>query len=165
MKKRINIWFLTLIVALSLFSCLKEDNVSDPEVSDVKMFMEDVNGNDSLITEIHKGAQIKIVAYTNADLVSIWPGGNRIVLKKANSTVDSIDAFDHPVLQVSDHFSDYGLVKAEGLTTTLTEGGWYASYTYPNSGDFDLTIVATNHGYDSPDLRRKIYEMGKVTVK
>jgi hypothetical protein len=99
-------------------------------------------------------------------MISIWPGGIRTIMKMKNSTVDSIDMFNHPVLIKSDCYSDYGLVKAQGLTKTLqADGGWYASYTYPTSGEFDLTIVATNHGYDGPDLKRIIYEPGKVTVK
>lgn len=156
---------LALAVTLFLPSCLKEDNVSDPVVSGTEMYMTDVNGKDSLITEIFNGENIKIVVYTDANMVSVWPGGIRTIMKKKNSTVDSIDMFDHPVLVTSNCFSDYGLVGARGLTTTVTEGGWYAFYTYPTAGEFDLTVVATNHGYDGPDLRRIIYEAGKVTVK
>ena len=148
-----------------LSSCLKEDNVSDPTVSGIKMFMTDKKGKDSLITEVSKGKTIKIVVYTDANIVSVWPGGIREIMKKKNSTVDSLDMFNHPVLVKSDNFKDYGLVMARGLNTSLIVGGWYCSYKYPTAGQFDLTVAATNHGYDGPDLRRVIYQAGKITVK
>ncbi len=166
MKK---ILFISIILALTVpiffTSCLKEDNTKAPVVTDIKMFMTDQLGKDSLITEIFKGKKIKIVVYTNADLVAIWPSAIRTIMKKKNSTADSIDMFNHPVLVVSDYYSDYGLVKAKGLSTTQLEGGWYAYYTYPATGSFDLTIVATNHGYDGPDLKRIIKDNGAVVVK
>jgi len=165
MKNILYIIILGLAIPFFLSSCLKEDNVSAPVINDVKTYMTDKTGKDSLITEIFKGKKIKIVVFTKADMVSVWPGGVRTIMKKKNSTVDSVDMFDHPVLVASDNYSDYGLVKAKGLTTTVMEGGWYAFYTYATAGEFDLTIVATNHGYDSPDLKRVIYEAGKVTVK
>lgn len=165
MKNIIYKIILVLAVPFFLASCLKEDNVSAPVISDIQTYMTDINGKDSLITEIFKGKKIKIVVFTKADMVSVWPGGIRTIMKKKNSTVDSMDMFNHPVLVASDCYSDYGLVKAKGLTTTVMEGGWYAFYTYTTVGEFDLTIVATNHGYDGPDLKRVIYEAGKVTVK
>jgi hypothetical protein len=161
------IYKIILVLALPFFlaSCLKEDNVTAPVISDIKTYMTDIDGKDSLITEIFKSKKIKIVVYTKADMVAVWPGGIRTIMKKKDGVTDSIDMFDHPVLVASDNYSDYGLVKAKGLTTTVMEGGWYTFYTYPNAGEFDLTIVATNHGYDGPDLKRVIYEAGKVTVK
>jgi hypothetical protein len=165
MKKFKYILILLLAAPVVLISCLKEDNVTDPVITDVKMFMTDKSGKDSLISEILEDKKIKIVVYTRADMVSIWPGGVRTIMKKKNSTQDSIDMFNNPVLVASDCYSDYGLVKARGLTTTVTEGGWYAFYTYANTGNYDLTIVATNHGYDGPDLRRVVYAAGKMSVK
>jgi hypothetical protein len=165
MKRIIYILTLALTFALFLPSCLKEDNVKNPTVSDTKMYMTDKTGKDSLVTEIFKGKKIKIVVYTDANIVSIWPGGVRTIMKMKNSTVDSTDMFGHPVLTASDCYSDYGLVLAKGLTTTVTTGGWYAFYTYTKAGEFDLTVVATNHGYDGPDLKRIIYTPGKITVK
>ncbi len=165
MKKIFYILILVLSVPVFLISCLKEDNVSAPVITGLETYMTDINGKDSLVTEIFSGKKIKIVVYTGADMVSVWPGGIRTIMKKKNSTIDSIDMFDHPVLVASDCFIDYGLVKAKGLPTTVMETGWYAFYTYPASGEFDLTVVATNHGYDSPDLNRVIYEAGKITIK
>jgi hypothetical protein len=165
MRKFKYILILMVAVPVFLISCLKEDNVTDPVINSVQMFMTDKSGKDSLITEIFRNKKIKIVVYTKADMVSIWPGGVRTIMKKKNSTVDSVDMFDHPVLVTSDCYSDYGLVKANGLTTTVTEGGWYAFYTYTTVGDYDLTIVATNHGYDGPELRRVVYQAGTMNVK
>lgn len=166
MKKIIYSMIPVLVVSFFLTSCLKEDNVKNPTVSSAEMYMTAKDGKDSLITDIFSGKKIKIVIYSDADMVSIWPGGIRTIMKMKNRTVDSIDMFNHPVLIKSDCYSDYGLVKAQGLATTLQSyGGWYASYTYPTAGEFDLTIVVTNHGYDGPDLKRIIYEPGKVTIK
>ena len=165
MKSTASQLLLVITFPLLLISCLKEDNVKAPTVSDVKMYMTDISGKDSLVSEVPHNRSIKFVVYTDANMVSIWPSGVRTIMKKVNSTADSIDMFNHPVLINSDCYIDYGLVKARGLTTTVTEGGWYAFYTYPAAGQFDLTIVATNHGYDGPDLRRVVYEAGKVTVK
>ena len=154
-----------ILAAVSLLvSCLKEDIVTDPVVNSVEMYIPDVNKQDSLVTSVPAGKEVKILVRTTADMVSVWPGGIRAVMKKKNSTADSIDMFNHPVLEVSDHYMDYGLVKARGLNTTLSNDGWYVFYTYPNPGQFDLTIVVTNHGYDGPDLRRVVHQAGKITV-
>lgn len=165
MKNNICILILTFTMSLLFASCLKEENTSDPVINSVQMFMSDVNNKDSLVTTVPKGKKVKFVISTNADMVSVWPGGIRTVMKKKNSTADSLDMFNHPVLEVSDSYEDYGLVKARGLNTTVGNNGWYVSYTYPNAGEFDLTIVATNHGYNSPDLRRVIYNAGTVKVQ
>jgi hypothetical protein len=165
MKKIIYILILVLTFPLFLASCLKEDNVKDPAVSGTAMFMTDKTGKDSLITEIFKGKKIKIVVYTDANMVAIWPGAVRTIMKKKDGITDSIDMFNHPVLTASNYYSDYGLVKAQGLATTVIAGGWYAFYTYPAAGSFNLTAVATNHGYDGPDLTRVVYDAGNITVK
>jgi hypothetical protein len=165
MKKIIYILILVLAFPLFLASCLKEDNVKDPVVSGTAMFMTDKQGKDSLITEIFKGKKIKIVVYTDANMVAIWPGAVRTIMKKKDGVNDSIDMFNHPVLTASNYYSDYGLVKAQGLASTQMIGGWYAFYTYPAAGSFNLTAVATKHGYDGPDLKRVIYDAGNVTVK
>ena len=165
MKKIIYIIILAITIPSFLTSCLKEDNVSDPKVTNTEMYMIDVTGKDSLITEVFRGDKIKIVVYTDANMVAIWPGSIRTIMKKKDGVTDSIDMFNNPVLVVSDYYSDYGLVKAKGLTTTVTDGGWYAFYTYPVVGDFLLTVVATNHGYDGPDLKRVIYDAGTITVR
>ncbi len=165
MKNKSYVQILVLALSLSMVSCLKEDNVSAPVVNGVTMFMTDANDKDSLVTVLAKGQRVKFVVDTKADMVSVWPGGIRKVMKMKSSNADSVDIFKNPVLEVSDSYSDYGLVKARGLNTTVGDGGWYVFYTYPDAGEFDLNIVATNHGYDSPDLKRVVFNAGKVTVR
>jgi len=166
MKKIIYIFILALIVSLFATSCLKEDNVKDPVVNDVKFYMADIDGKDSLITEITHGKALKIVVYSDADIITIWPSAIRTIMKKKDGVTDSVDMFGHDMLVKSDYYSDYGLVKAKGLTTSLqADGGWYASYTYPTAGSFNMTVVATNHGYDGPELHRVIYQAGAITIK
>lgn len=156
---------LFVVASLIATSCLKEDTVSDPVVHSVQIFMADIDSQDSLVTSVPKGVQLKFVVDTRADMVSIWPGGIRKVMKTKNNAADSIDMFKNPVLEVSDSYEDYGLVKARGLNTAVGDNGWYTFYTYPEAGEFDLTVVVTNHGYDSPDIRRVVHHAGKISVK
>jgi len=156
---------LVLTVPFLVASCLKEDFISAPSVSSVNMFMTAKDGKDSLVTEAVKGKTIKFVVETEADICTVWPGGIRNILKMNGTTTDSLDMFGHPVLISSDCYIDYGLVGARGFKGTQTPGGWYVSYRYPIVGEFDLTLVITNHGYNSPDYKQVIIPYGKVTVK
>lgn len=165
MKKTLYRLIMVFTLPILFSSCLKEDNVSELVIKDVKLFMKDVRQQDSLVTTVTKGNEVKIVVYTDADMVSVWPGGIREVMKKTNGLADSIDMFNHPVLVVSDSYSDYGLVKARGLNTTVQNDGWYVSYVYPNAGQFDLIMVAGNHGYDGPHVKQLVHKAGKITVK
>ena len=155
---------LALLLPVVLMSCLKEDIVLEPTVQSVTMYMTDVAGNDSLITQPTVNQPFRFVIETDADIATVWPGGERRIMKKKNSDTDSLDMFGHPVLIVSDHYADYGLVKARGFKTALGERGWYCSYTYDSVGDFDLTVVVTNHGYQSNNYQQLVYQPGKVTV-
>jgi len=171
MKKIIYLITLGIFLSLSFAACLKEDTVQAPTVKEVKMYMVAKDGKDSLITQPIKGKAMKFVVITDADICSVWPGGNREVLKKKVSTdggvsyPDSLDMFSHPVLKVSDAFLDYGLVGAKGLKTAQNAEGWTCSYTYKNSGSFDLSIVVTNHGYNGPDFQQVVVDGGKIAVK
>jgi len=171
MKKIIYFITLGMFVSLSFVSCLKEDNISAPTVSEVQMYMTAKNGKDSLVTTPTKGKPVKFVVLTKADVCSVWPGGFRDVMKKKKSLdggltyPDSIDMFNHPVLKASDLYIDYGLVGAKGLKTSQMAGGWYCTYTYKTAGTFDLTIVVTNHGYNGPDYQQVVVPGGKITVK
>lgn len=151
-------------------SCLKEDNVLTPIVRETKMYMTDVKGDDSLVTQAVKGKVVKFVVSTDADMVSVWPGGIRKIMKKKISDdgvtfADSLDMFNHPVLINSDNYSDYGLVKAKGFKTTLSDEGWYCTYTYPNAGEFELVVVVTNHGYQNADYKQAVYKEKNIMVK
>ncbi len=160
-------YLLVLVLTLPLFvaSCLKEDYMSAPTVNSVKMYITGTDGKDSLITEASKGKSLKFVVETHAEICTVWPGGVRTIMKKKGTTIDSLDMFNNPVLISSDCYSDYGLVGARGFKGTQTEAGWYVSYKYPNVGEFDLTLVITNHGYNSSDYNQVIVPFGKVTVK
>jgi hypothetical protein len=155
---------LVLIVPIFIASCLKEEDIPEPSVISVKIYMTDMDGNDSLITEVKSGKTLKFVVETSAEICSVWPGGVRTIMKKKGTTIDSIDMFNHPVLTSSDCYSDYGLLGARGYKGTQTDGGWYVSYKYPKAGEFDLTVVVTNHGYQGPDYKQVVIPYGKVTV-
>lgn len=160
-------YLLVLVLTVPFFvaSCLKEDYISEPSVNSVKMYMTGTDGKDYLVTEALKGKTVKFVVETDAEICTIWPGGVRTIMKKKGTTIDSLDMFNHPLLISSDCYSDYGLVGARGFKGTQTTGGWYVSYKYPNVGEFDLTLVITNHGYQSSDYKQVIIPYGKVTVK
>lgn len=160
-------YLLVLVLTVPFFvaSCLKEDYISAPSVNSVKMYMTGTDGKDYLITEAIKGKTVKFVVETDAEICTIWPGGVRTIMKKKGTTIDSLDMLNHPVLISSDCYSDYGLVGARGFKGTQTTGGWYVSYKYPNVGEFDLTLVITNHGYQSSDYKQVVIPYGKVTVK
>jgi hypothetical protein len=163
--KKINLTLIIGLFATFIFSsCLKEDIIPTPYVKDIKMYMTDEDGNDYLITQPKKGKAFKYVIVTDADIATVWPGGDRRIMKMKNSTADSIDMFGNPVLIFSDDYRDYGLVKARGYKTALGETGWYFSYTYKTVGEFDLNVVVTNHGYQGPDYRQIVHSAGKVVV-
>lgn len=164
MKKIKYCIFLGFLAPFILASCLDEDNVKNPTIHEVKMVMTDIEGNDSVISQPTVNRAFRFVVETDADIVSVWPGGERRIMKMKDGVTDSTDMFGHPVLIVSDYYTDYGLVKARGFKTALGETGWYTSYTYKTPGEFDLTIVATNHGYQRADYKQVVYPAGKVTV-
>jgi hypothetical protein len=156
---------LALTIPFSFVSCLKEDGISEPSVNSVKMYMIAIDGKDSLVTQAKKGKTVKFVVETEADICTVWTGGVRTIMKKKGTAIDSTDMFSHPVLISSDCYIDYGLVGARGFKGTQTDGGWYVAYKYLNAGEFDLTVIVTNHGYDGPDYHQVVIPYGKVTVK
>jgi hypothetical protein len=170
MKKILYQVTLAVFAGALLTSCLKEDIVATPGLASVKLYMTNAQGKDSLVTQPVKGKPVKIVVDTDADMCSVWPGGNRVIMKKKQSAdgvtfADSVDMFNHPVLVSSDQYADYGLVGAKGLKTTLSSEGWYCTYTYSKSGEFDLVVVVTNHGYNTNDFKPAVVEVGKLQVK
>ncbi len=165
MKKIIYTVALGLSIVFSMSSCLKEDNVSAPKMKSLTMYMADIKGKDSVVTNPVHGKAVTFVVETTADICSVWPGGVRSIMKMKNSTADSLDMYNHPVLNSSDCYVDYGLVGAKGFKTTQNSTGWYCSYTYKTAGTFDLTIVLTNNGYQSANFKQVAIPFGKVTVK
>lgn len=165
MKRIKYLLVLVLIVPFFVASCLKEDIIPVPSVNSVDMYMTRIDGKDSLITEVFSSKTIKFVVLTDAEICTIWPGGVRTIMKKKGTAIDSLDMFNHPVLVSSDCYIDYGLVGARGFKGTQTTGGWYVSYKYSKAGEFDLTLVVANHGYNGPDYKQVIIPYGKVTVK
>ena len=164
MKKIKNILMMGVLAPFIFFSCLQEDIVPVPTVQGLQLVMTDIEGNDSLINQPTVNKSFRFVVDTDADIATVWPGGERRIVKKVNTETDSLDMFGHPVLIVSDYYMDYGLVKARGYKTALGETGWYTSYTYKQSGDFDVTVVVTNHGYSSADYKQVVHEAGTITV-
>lgn len=170
MKNIVSKVIICVLLGSSFMSCLKEDIIATPSIADVKYYTNNAQGKDSLVSQPIRGKAVKIVVATDADMCSVWPGGTRVIMKKKQSTdgvtfADSVDMFNHPVLVNSDLYSDYGLIGAKGIKTTLSGEGWYCTYTYPKAGEFDLVVLVTNHGYNSDDYKQNIVQLGKVVVK
>lgn len=157
---------MVLSIALIATACLKEKEVAAPTVYSMKMYMTDIAGKDSLITEPTTGKAFRFVVDSNADICTVWPSGMRETIKKKGTTdVDSIDMFGHPLLKSSDFYTDYGLVGARGLKTSKIALGWSCNYTYKTPGEYDVTIIVTNHGYDDSAYKQVVVSAGKVTVR
>jgi hypothetical protein len=157
MKKYRNLILVLLVMAASLSSCLKGE-IPAPTVAGVKFYLIDENNQYQEVTNPQSGVKYTIGVDSNADIVVIWPGGERETMKKAGTAVDSTDINGNVVLKKSNHYSDWGLLRARGLKTSLNnEIGWSTLYQYPESGSFTLTVIATNHGYDSNDYDQRIF--------
>lgn len=170
MKNIVSKIILCVLLGSFLMSCLKEDIIATPSIVGVKYYTNNDQGKDSLVSQPIKGKAVKIVIDTDADMCSVWPGGTRVIMKKKQSTdgvtfADSVDMFNHPLLVNSDLYSDYGLIGAKGIKTTLSAEGWYCTYTYPKSGEFDLVVLVTNHGYKNDEYKQNIVQLGKVMIK
>ena len=146
--------FLTTVL---MSSCLNEDDVKNPKVYSLKFYTVNENKEFVEVGEPVKGVTYTIGVETDADICSVWPGGIRQIVKKVGSDVDSTDINGNVVLSKSDCYQDYGLLKAQGLKTSLNSSiGWTTTYQYPQSGDFEFTGVVTNHGYDSPEYKQVV---------
>lgn len=138
-------------------SCLKGD-IPAPDVASVKFYLVDENNQYQEVTNPQSGVKYTVAVESNADMITIWPGGERETMKKAGTAVDSTDINGNVVLAKSNHYGDWGLLRARGLKTNLNEEiGWSTLYKYPESGTFTLTVIATNHGYDSNDYDQRIF--------
>jgi len=166
MKKTIFGVIALIIATITFQSCLKEDNVTNPTVESVKFYTVDASGKFTEATDIKAGNTYTIGVKTTADICTVWPGGERLVMKKKGTTNDSLDINNKQVLIKSNCYSDDGLLKARGLTTSLnsTIKGWVITYKYPAAGQFSLTVVVTNYPYDSSNYNQVVFDAGKVTV-
>jgi hypothetical protein len=157
MKQFRNIIMILLLLSAAFVSCLKEDFPA-PEVNGVKFYTLDENNVYQEVTNPKSGVTYTVAIESTADIIVIWPGGERQTMKKAGTAVDSTDINGNVVLAKSNFFSDYGLLRAKGLKTNLnSEIGWAALYKYPEPGTYSLTVVATNHGYDSSDYDQQYF--------
>jgi hypothetical protein len=163
MKQTIYILLVALMLGLS-YSC--QDELGEkPVIHAIKMYMADVSGGDSLITEPIHGKAFSFVVETEANFCSVWPGGNRAILKKSDGLADSLDINNYPVLRVSDAFVDYGRTNAKGLKTSQVVSGWRCNYTYPNAGTFKVAVVVNNYGDSSIDVSQMVLKEQEVTVR
>lgn len=155
MKRTAYILMFAFFATVVISSCLNEDDVKAPKVYSLKFYT--INENKEFVEEKEpvKGVTYTIGVETDADICSLWPGGIRQVVKKRGTDIDSTDVNGNVVLSKSDCFQDYGLLKAQGLKTSLNASiGWSATYLYSNAGEYNFTVVITNHGYDSPDYKQ-----------
>ncbi len=157
MKQFRNITVALLLLSAAFVSCLKEE-IGAPVVEGVKFYTLNENNKYEEVTNPKSGVTYTIGVASSADIVVIWPGGERQTMKKYGTATDSTDINGNVVLAKSNYYSDYGLLRAKGLKTNLNdEIGWAALYKYPQAGTFDLTVVATNHGYDSYDYDQRVF--------
>ena len=164
MKQFRNIIMVLLLLSAAFVSCLKEDFPA-PEVNGVKFYTLDENNVYQEVTNPKSGVTYTMAVESTADIIVIWPGGERQTMKMEGTATDSIDINGNVVLAKSNFFSDYGLLRAKGLKTNLNkEIGWAALYKYPESGTFMLTVIATNHGYDSAEYDQRNFPF-EVTLE
>ena len=162
--KQYRIIALLLLLTTVFVSCLKEE-IEAPVVHSVKFYTLNQNKEYEEVTNPQKGVTYSIAVESNADVVVIWPGGERQVMKMIDNVTDSIDINGNQVLIKSNYYSDYGLLHAQGLKTNLNSTiGWAALYKYPTAGTFNLTVIATNHGYDSADFDQRVFPF-EVTIE
>lgn len=153
-----------MLSSIAFMSCLKE-NIPAPTVDSVKFYTINEDKEYEEVTSPKAGVTYTVAVDSNADIIVIWPGGERVTMKKVGTETDSIDINGNQVLQKSNHYSDYGLLRAQGMKTNLNaQIGWSALYKYPNSGTFTLTVIATNHGYDSFDFDQRVFPF-EVTLE
>lgn len=163
MKKYNYIFHLMFALSFLFVSCLKED-IPSPTVNGITFYLLNEDNKYVEVPAPVAGTRYAIGVDSEADIVSVWPGGKRETIKNAAGT-DSTDINGNVVIKTSDHYLDYGLLNARGLTTSLhDEIGWNAAYKYSAPGNYKITIVATNHGYDSNSYDQRIFEFD-ITIQ
>lgn len=157
MKQFRNISVALLLLSVAFVSCLKEE-IPAPTVEGVKFYTLNENKEYDEVPNPKSGVTYTVAVKSTADIIVIWPGGERNTMKKAGTAIDSTDINGNVVLAKSNYYSDYGLLRAKGMKTNLNEElGWAALYKYPEAGTFELTVIATNHGYDSADYDQQVF--------
>jgi hypothetical protein len=157
MKKYNHVFYFIFGLSLLFVSCLKEE-IPAPTVNGITFYVLNQDNKYIEVPNPVAGTRYVIGVDSNADIVTIWPGGKRETIKNV-AGADSTDINGNVVLKSSDHYSDYGLLKARGLTTSLhDEIGWNAAYKYSAPGNYKITVVATNHGYDSSSYDQHVFE-------
>ena len=163
MKKINKIFYLMFALPLFFVSCLKEE-IPAPTVKGITFYVLNEENKYVEVPTLVAGTRYTIGVDSDADIISVWPGGKRQIRKNV-AGADSTDINGNVVLIASDHYIDYGLLGARGLTTGLhDEIGWNAAYTYSTPGNYKITIVATNHGYDSNSYDQRIFDFD-VTIQ
>ena len=157
MKQFRNITLVLLLLSVAFVSCLKEE-INSPVVEGVKFYVFNDENKYEEVANPKSGVYYTLGVASTADVIVIWPGGERQTMKKVGTAIDSTDINGNAVLEISNYYSDYGLLRAKGLKTSLnSEIGWSTLYKYPESGNFTLTVIATNHGYDSSDYDQRSF--------
>lgn len=163
MKKYNHIFYLMFALSFMFVSCLKEE-IPSPTVNGITFYILNEDNKYVEVPAPVAGIRYAIGVDSEADIVSVWPGGKRETIKNV-AGADSTDINGNVVIKTSDHYIDYGLLNARGLTTSLhDEIGWNAAYKYSAPGNYKITIVATNHGYDSNSYDQRIFEFD-VTIQ
>lgn len=157
--------FLSFMIALT--SCNSNEVIAPPLIKSVTLFQPDRNKKDSLVEIVSMTKPLIIKVETDAELSTAWPAGDRVTVKSRINTInDSVDVFKKVVLVKSDDYQDYGLVGARGLVMSGTpQSGYTIQYgNYKKAGKYELVIVATKHGFKSPQAESIIFKKS-VEVK
>ena len=157
MKRKIIFNYVCLIAVLAICISSCREKQTPTVVGEMKVYM-----NNQQVSAGKKGVELQFYLETDAELCTMWPGGNRVIRQTTITKVDSLDIWGHYVLARSDDYRDYGLNNAAGVRMTVTESdriggsGFECKYTFSKAGTYEIFFLATKHGYDSPDWQRTI---------
>jgi len=162
------------VVLVSGFLSSCEEETETPVMQDVRFFVRNVEGEDSLVNVLPAFERFKIVVTAASDKAAIWYGGDCNVVKSSTGG-DTTDVWGNPIIDNdgSDCYEHYGLLYAEGedLSPGEEEGisTWVDDYSYRYKVDTDgassgelieetytATIILTNDGFDGPDFKQRV---------
>ncbi len=153
--------FLTILLA----ACKKETDISEPVIRSVSFYHPDMNRKDSLVTTISTTKPLIIKVDTDGELGTVWPAGDRVVIKKVlTPSIDSTNGFGSVVLLRSDDYKDYKLTGARGIVMSGTAvTGYSIIYSlYRVPGTYNLTVIATKHGYKGPGAKTTTFSQNVI---